>query len=85
MPSEATSRNDADESLASKVLLSADLRGVDSHGIARLSGYVRLWEANRINATHNRLIWQYHGNLLHVMQQMQAWHQKFFYLQIYVE
>jgi len=31
-------------------LLSADLRGVDSHGVARLSGYVRLWEVNRINA-----------------------------------
>jgi L-2-hydroxycarboxylate dehydrogenase (NAD+) len=31
-------------------LLSADLRGVDSHGVARLSGYVRLWEAGRINA-----------------------------------
>lgn len=36
--------------LATNVLLSADLRGIDSHGIARLSGYVRLWEANRINA-----------------------------------
>jgi len=35
---------------ASKTLLSADLRGVDSHGIARLSGYVRLWEAKRVNA-----------------------------------
>jgi LDH2 family malate/lactate/ureidoglycolate dehydrogenase len=31
------------------VLLSADLRGVDSHGVARLSGYVRLWETKRIN------------------------------------
>ena len=38
---------------AAKVLLSADLRGVDSHGIARLSGYVRLWEVNRINANPN--------------------------------
>lgn len=36
---------------AAKALLSADLRGIDSHGIARLSGYVRLWEAKRINAT----------------------------------
>jgi len=35
--------------MASKTLVSADLRGVDSHGVARLSGYVRLWEANRIN------------------------------------
>ena len=34
---------------ASEVLVSADLRGVDSHGVARLSGYVRLWEAGRIN------------------------------------
>lgn len=38
-----------DAELATKVLLSADLRGVDSHGVARLSGYVRLWEANRAN------------------------------------
>ena len=35
---------------AATVLLSADLRGVDSHGIARLAGYVRLWEVKRINA-----------------------------------
>src|SRR3954469_20417688 len=39
--------------LAAKVLLRADLRGIDSHGIARLSGYVRLWEAKRVNATPN--------------------------------
>ena len=31
-----------DAALASKCLLSADLRGIDSHGIARLGGYVRL-------------------------------------------
>ena len=37
--------------LATNVLLSADLRGIDSHGVARLSGYVRLWEAKRINST----------------------------------
>ncbi len=35
------------------VLLSADLRGIDSHGLARLSGYVRLWEEKRINSTPN--------------------------------
>ncbi len=29
---------------AADVLLSADLRGVDSHGVARLSGYIRLHE-----------------------------------------
>lgn len=37
--------------LAATVLLSADLRGIDSHGIARLTGYVRLWEAGRVNPT----------------------------------
>jgi LDH2 family malate/lactate/ureidoglycolate dehydrogenase len=36
--------------IATKVLLSADLRGIDSHGVARLSGYVRLWQAGRINS-----------------------------------
>ena len=36
---------------ASRSLLSADLRGIDSHGVARLSGYVRLWEVKRVNAT----------------------------------
>ncbi|MBY0433574.1 MAG: Ldh family oxidoreductase [Cyclobacteriaceae bacterium] len=35
---------------ATNVLLSADLRGIDSHGLARLSGYVRLWEAKRVNS-----------------------------------
>jgi hypothetical protein len=34
--------------LATEVLLNADLRGIDSHGIARLSGYVRLWDAKRV-------------------------------------
>ncbi|WP_375560880.1 Ldh family oxidoreductase [Bernardetia sp. OM2101] len=42
-----------DASLAADVLLAADLRGVDSHGVARLTGYVRLWEAGRINPTPN--------------------------------
>ena len=41
---------DNDARLAADVLLAADLRGIDSHGVARLSGYVRLWEAGRINA-----------------------------------
>jgi L-2-hydroxycarboxylate dehydrogenase (NAD+) len=36
--------------IAANTLVSADLRGIDSHGVARLSGYVRLWEARRINA-----------------------------------
>src|SRR6187399_1025576 len=41
--------SDVHATTAARVLLSADLRGVDSHGIARLSGYVRLWEVERIN------------------------------------
>ena len=43
--------SDVNAEKAAKALVSADLRGVDSHGIARLSGYVRLWEAKRINAS----------------------------------
>src|SRR5215218_1609820 len=33
---------------ATKALLAADLRGIDSHGAARLGGYIRLIEAGRI-------------------------------------
>jgi L-2-hydroxycarboxylate dehydrogenase (NAD+) len=40
----------ADAAIAAKALIAADLRGIDSHGVARLSGYVRLWEAKRVNA-----------------------------------
>ncbi|MEQ8237739.1 MAG: Ldh family oxidoreductase [Cyclobacteriaceae bacterium] len=36
---------------AATILLSADLRGVDSHGVARLSGYIRLIDKNRVNTT----------------------------------
>jgi L-2-hydroxycarboxylate dehydrogenase (NAD+) len=35
---------------AAKALVAADLRGIDSHGVARLTGYVRLWQAGRVNA-----------------------------------
>mgnify|MGYP001770981739 FL=1 len=41
--------SEADADLAATVLLAADLRGIDSHGVARLSGYVRLWEGKRVN------------------------------------
>ena len=44
---------EANADIATEVLLSADLRGVDSHGIARLSGYTRLWEVDRVNANPN--------------------------------
>ncbi len=43
--------SEAHATTATTTLLSADVRGIDSHGVARLSGYVRLWEAKRINAT----------------------------------
>ena len=38
-----------DARVAAVALLSADLRGIDSHGVARLSGYARLQEAGRAN------------------------------------
>ncbi|MBL7812541.1 MAG: Ldh family oxidoreductase [Bacteroidetes bacterium] len=41
--------SDTEAETAAAVLLQADLRGIDSHGVARLSGYVRLIEKSRIN------------------------------------
>lgn len=43
--------SDVHAATATKALIAADLRGIDSHGVARLTGYVRLWEAGRVNAT----------------------------------
>jgi len=34
-------------------LVTADLRGIDSHGVARLRGYLRLQEAGRVNVRPN--------------------------------
>lgn len=45
--------SNADARIAAEVLIAADLRGIDSHGVARLSGYVRLFEAKRANPTPN--------------------------------
>lgn len=45
--------SDEHAALATDVLIKSDLRGIDSHGVARLSGYVRLWEKGRINANPN--------------------------------
>ncbi len=39
----------ADATQAANVLISADLRGIDSHGVARLNGYVRLMDLKRLN------------------------------------
>lgn len=41
--------SDADAQTATTSLLNADMRGVDSHGVARLSGYIRLIDAGRAN------------------------------------
>lgn len=38
---------------AAHVLCKADLRGIDSHGVARLIGYLRLIEAGRLNPNPN--------------------------------
>lgn len=40
---------EAEAHIAAQNLVEADLRGIDSHGVARLSGYVRLWKAGRVN------------------------------------
>ena len=45
--------SDEHAQLSADVLIKADLRGIDSHGVARLTGYVRLWEKKRINPTPN--------------------------------
>ena len=45
-----------DAATASDVLLEADLKGIDSHGVARLPGYVRLWRKGRINP---RPVWRW--------------------------
>jgi LDH2 family malate/lactate/ureidoglycolate dehydrogenase len=45
--------SETDATTAAKALVAADARGIDSHGVARLSGYVRLWEAKRVNAVPN--------------------------------
>jgi L-2-hydroxycarboxylate dehydrogenase (NAD+) len=42
---------EADASLAAEILVAADLRGIESHGIARLGGYVRLMDHGRLNPT----------------------------------
>lgn len=48
--------SDVNADTATKVLVSADARGIDSHGVARLTGYVRLREAKRINSNPNIII-----------------------------
>ena len=42
---------DADARTAADVLIASDLRGIDSHGVARLITYVDMLTAGRINPT----------------------------------
>lgn len=41
--------SEQDAGISAELLTRADLRGIDSHGVARLSGYVRLVRAGRLN------------------------------------
>lgn len=41
--------NEQDALIAADVLVTADLQGIDSHGVSRLKGYVALVEKGRIN------------------------------------
>ncbi|AWV96681.1 Ldh family oxidoreductase [Arcticibacterium luteifluviistationis] len=45
--------SEKDAKLSADVLISADLNGVDSHGVARLAGYVRLFDHGRLNTKPN--------------------------------
>ena len=45
--------NEQDAILAADVLVSADSRGIDSHGVARLAGYIRLFDHGRLNPKPN--------------------------------
>ena len=46
---EAIGCSSSDAQTAANALVAADLRGIDSHGVARLQGYLRLKEAGRVN------------------------------------
>ena len=60
----AMGASDEDANQAADVLVSADLRGIDSHGVSRLSGYVGLWEAGRINMTPTIKIVRQHKSVM---------------------
>jgi L-2-hydroxycarboxylate dehydrogenase (NAD+) len=45
--------SETDAATATSVLISADLRGVDSHGVARLVNYLRLQQIGRISFSPN--------------------------------
>ena len=55
-----------DAKLAADVLVSADIRGIDSHGVSRLIGYVNLWDAKRINPNPNIQLVKEHKSIFTV-------------------
>ena len=52
--------------ISAQVLVEADLRGIDSHGVARLSGYVRLIQKNRINPNPNFTVSHRKKTMIHL-------------------
>ena len=53
---------DDDAKLAAEVLALSDLRGIDSHGVARMYSYVEMLEAGRINPIPNiRIVREKHS------------------------
>ena len=52
--------------LSAQVLVDADLRGIDSHGVARLSGYVRLIQKGRINVNPNFTVNHRKKTMIHI-------------------
>jgi len=52
--------------LSAQVLVDADLRGIDSHGVARLSGYVRLIHKGRINPNPNFTVIHRKKTMIHL-------------------
>lgn len=53
-----------DAKLAANALVAADLRGIDSHGVSRLIGYVKLWDAGRINMNPELKVLRSHKSVM---------------------
>lgn len=45
-----TACSNKDSLIVADVLLAAELRGIESHGLLRISDYINLWKTNRINS-----------------------------------
>lgn len=58
--------------LAASVLLAADVRGIDSHGVSRLVGYVRLWKREELEQNQTFILFTKRLPLQPLMV-MRAW------------